>query len=93
MRNAKAKGARREYQARQLLETAGYSVVKAGGSLGIWDLVALGPQGARLVQVKSNEKPRPAERERLALFPRLPYCSKELWVFYDRQREPAIEVL
>ena len=91
--NAKAKGNRRERQARKILETAGYHVVKAGGSLGIFDLVALGPQGARLVQVKSNEKPRPAERERLALFPRLPYCSKELWVFYDRQKEPALEVM
>jgi len=36
---------------------------------------------------------RPAERERLELFPCLPYCSKELWVFYDRIREPLIEVL
>jgi len=91
--NTKAKGSRRERQARVILETAGYYVVKAGGSLGIFDLVALGPQGARLVQVKSNEKPRPAERERLELFPRYPYTSKEVWVFYDRQKEPAIEVM
>jgi Holliday junction resolvase len=91
--NTKAKGSRRERQARTILETDGYYVVKAGGSLGIFDLVALGPQGARLVQVKSNEKPRLAERERLELFPRLPYCSKELWVFYDRVREPAIGVM
>jgi hypothetical protein len=91
--NAKAKGNRRERQARRILEAAGYFVVKAGGSLGCWDLVALGPHGARLVQVKSNEKPRPAERERLALFPRMPYCSKELWIFYDRRREPEIETM
>ncbi|HEV8715905.1 MAG TPA: hypothetical protein VGX03_24140 [Candidatus Binatia bacterium] len=91
--NAKAKGSRRERQARKILELAGYHVVKAGGSLGVFDLIALGPQGARLVQVKSNEKPRPAERERLELFPRLTYASKEVWVFFDRQREPAIEVL
>lgn len=88
--NAKAKGSRRERQARKILELAGYHVVKAAGSLGIFDLVALGPAGARLVQVKSNERPRPAERERLELFPRLPYCTKELWVFYDRQPHPAI---
>ena len=80
-------------QARTILETAGYYVVKAGGSLGLFDLVALGPQGARLVQVTSNEKPQPAERERLELFPRYPYTSKELWVFYDRRKEPTIEVL
>jgi hypothetical protein len=68
-------------------------VVKAGGSLGIFDLVALGPQGARLIQVKSNERPRPAERERLELFTCPPYAVKELWVFYDRIREPSIEVM
>ena len=45
------------------------------GSLGIFDLVALGPQGARFV-----------------LFPGLPYASKEVWVFIDRQREPVVEV-
>ncbi len=91
--DAKAKGSRRERQAPRILETAGYFVVKAGGSLGCWNLVALGPQGARLVQVKSNKKPRPAERERLQLFPRLPYTSKEVWVFYNRKREPVIELL
>lgn len=91
--NAKAKGARRERQARKILESAGYHVVKAGGSLGIFDLVALGPQGARLIQVKSNERPRPAERERLELFTCPPYAVKELWVFYDRIREPSIEVM
>ncbi len=91
--NTKAKGSRRERQARKILETAGYHVVKAGGSLGVFDLVAIGPHGARLIQVKSNEKPRPAERERLALFPCFPYCTKELWVFYDRVRAPVMETL
>lgn len=91
--NTKAKGSRRERQARKILELAGYYVVKAGGSLGLFDLVALGPSGARLVQVKSNERPRPAERERLELFPHFRYTSKEVWVFFDRQREPAIEVM
>ena len=39
--NAKTKGNRRERQARRILELAGYHVVKAGGSLGVFDLVAL----------------------------------------------------
>jgi hypothetical protein len=55
--NAKEKGARREHQARAILEATGYHVVKAGGSLGVFDLVALGLVGARLVQVESNENP------------------------------------
>lgn len=91
--NTKAKGSRRERQARKILESAGYHVVKAGGSLGVFDLVAIGPTGCRLIQVKSNEKPRPAERERLALFTCPPYASKELWIFYDRIREPSVEVV
>jgi hypothetical protein len=36
--NAKAKGSRRERQARKILELAGYHVVKAGGSLGVFNL-------------------------------------------------------
>ncbi|MCH6556304.1 MAG: ABC transporter ATP-binding protein [Chloroflexi bacterium] len=77
---------RAEAKARKLLEQCGYFVVRAGGSFGVWDLVALGPTGVRLIQVKSNAKPRPAERERMQDFPQLPYARKELWVFYDRQR-------
>jgi hypothetical protein len=91
--NIKAKGSRRERQARKLLEATGHYVVKAGGSLGIFDLVALGPTSVRLIQVKSNEKPRSVERERLAQFPWFPFASKELWIFYDRIREPVIELL
>jgi hypothetical protein len=64
--NPTAKGVRREYQARRILELAGYYGVQAGGSLGLWDLAALGPAGVRLARarVKSDGKPRPAERER-----------------------------
>ena len=91
--NTTAKGSRRARQARKILETAGYFVVKAGGSLGVFGLVALGPYGARKVEVKSNEKPRAAERERLELFPCSGYCSKEVGIFFARLKEPGSEVL
>ena len=55
LKNAKAKGSRQERRSMALLEAAGYSCVKSGGSLGEWDVVALGPQGVVLVQVKSNQ--------------------------------------
>jgi Holliday junction resolvase len=93
IKNAKAKGSRRERQAREILELAGYHVLKAGGSLGIFDLVALGPQGARLIQVKSNRNVRTVEREQLELFPRPPYASKEIWIFFDRVKEPSVTIL
>lgn len=77
-----------------MLEAAGWTVVRAGGSLGPFDLVAFSRAGLRLVQVKSNRPPRPAEREALARFDNLPRgATRELWVFRDRERAPEIEVL
>jgi Holliday junction resolvase len=91
--NAKEKGSRRERQAKVILERAGYHVIKAGGSLGLFDLVAVGPASVRLIQVKSNGTPRAVERERLELFPQRSYATKEIWIFYDRCKEPSIEIL
>ena len=42
LRNAKAKGARAERRAITLLEALGYCCTKAGGSLGVFDIVAIG---------------------------------------------------
>jgi hypothetical protein len=89
----KAKGSRRERQARDLLLATGHLVTKAGGSLGAFDLIAV-PMGGdkmylRLVQVKSNAWPRPAERtelERLARLLTKTVCpSVEIWR-YDYRR-------
>lgn len=50
-------GAKRERQVKKLLEDEGWYVVKAGGSLGCADLVALKANHApRLLQVKGDER-------------------------------------
>ena len=101
---AKAKGARRERQARDQLTAEGYAVTKAGGSLGIWDLVAVrrDPLGddylpvVRMIQVKSNRNPGRLETKVLrgdtarymALFVR---C--EVWRYDDRKGKPSILIL
>jgi hypothetical protein len=41
--NAKRKGIHNAHRSRRLLETAGYAVTRAAGSLGAWDLVGIGP--------------------------------------------------
>jgi Holliday junction resolvase len=53
--SSKRKGAHKERQSKQLLEADGWHVTKAGGSLGVADLVAL-KDGERplLVQVKAT---------------------------------------
>jgi Holliday junction resolvase len=72
LKNAKAKGSRLEREVRDIFIRAGYFVVKAGGSLGPADLIALYPGigQVRFIQVKANRWPPPVERgelQRLAL--------------------------
>ena len=95
MKNAKAKGSRNERRARKQLEAEGFYVVKAGGSLGLFDLVCFNREVIRLVQVKSNRTPGRVERERLEAFKNYPKnCTRrEVWIYRDRVKAPAIGVL
>ncbi|PYU28118.1 MAG: hypothetical protein DMG32_03635 [Acidobacteria bacterium] len=77
-----------------MLEAQGWAVVRAAGSLGVFDLVAISRAGVRLVQAKTNRGPSRAESARLAAFDNLPpNATRELWLFRDSLRNPQIEVL
>jgi Holliday junction resolvase len=91
--NSKRKGTRTEHKARRILEAAGYTCLKAGGSLGLFDLVALGPTDVKCIQVKANGYCSAVEREQLALLVVAPNVSKEIWRFKDRVKAPLIERL
>ena len=93
--NAKRKGSRAEHKAIRILEAAGYACTRAAASLGVFDIVAIGPTDIRLVQVKCGDRCQvtAAEREQLLLFVCPGNASKEVWKFFDRQREPVIERL
>jgi Holliday junction resolvase len=92
--NAKAKGARAERRALRILEDAGYCCTKAGGSLGLFDVIAIGPLDVRLVQVKSGgEYLSGVEREAIRALAVPVSCSRECWRFPDRCRAPLIERL
>lgn len=89
--SAKDKGRRTEYKVRDCLEAAGWYVVKAGGSLGIWDLVCLHPDfGVKLIQVKSNRWRGSREDPALIGFQCHPSWTKEVWMWKDRAKEPEI---
>ena len=90
MINAKHKGNRRERQSKALLEAAGYTVTKAGGSLGLWDLCGISATDFVLIQVKSNRPPSPAEREALAGFRCPPNTRRLIHVWHDRERVPRV---
>ena len=53
--NTNSKGARSEREYKAMLEAEGFQVTRSGGSLGQWDLIALG-SCVLLVQVKSGAK-------------------------------------
>ena len=95
MKNPKAKGTRLEHRTIRLLEAVGYSCIRAAGSLGPFDLVAVNRLGSRFIQVKANDWPRPAERETMRLAARnLPPDSLvECWRWDDRSRQPQIRQL
>jgi len=87
--NPKAKGNRLEREAKRILEAMDYDVVKAGGSLGAFDLVAVpkhphalyGPK-VRLIQCKAN---RISGKEIKSIAAHVTLGQKEAWVRKDRQ--------
>jgi Holliday junction resolvase len=91
--NAKCKGRRREYTVRDILRARGFDVVRAAGSLGPADLVALHPSLPTLmVQVKSRDWPHGTEALGLvALAER--YRGRavvQAWRFIDGSTEPSL---
>jgi hypothetical protein len=89
----KRKGSRNELKTKKLLESIGYDCCKAGGSLGIWDIIASHQTHTRYIQVKSNRPPPPVEREQMEDWKPPPYSSKELWVWKDGKRWPEVTIL
>lgn len=91
MFNAKAKGSRNERKTIRLLEAAGYRCTKSGSSLGVWDVIGIGPTDLVLVQVKSNRGPDPTEREAMRMFSAPPNAKKLIHVWYDNGRMPVVK--
>lgn len=88
--NRKAKGTRNERRAKAKLEAESWLVVRAAGSLGLFDLVALHPDyGVKLIQVKTNRRPRGKELTPLRAFLCSPW-RKEIWVYWDGRRDPDV---
>ena len=97
IKNPIQKGRANQLKARRLLEAMGYNVEVAKfsrwGSTDFWnvfDIIAVDKRDIKFIQVKSNRLPSPETREQVEYF-ECPACvSKELWIFYDRKREPRV---
>jgi hypothetical protein len=84
-----AKGRRAEWKSRDYLIACGYTVVRAAGSKGAFDLVAWKADGGMLVQVKSGRWPGRVERAKLLDTPCPPGFKRIVHRWDDRGRAPT----
>ena len=91
--NTKAKGTRLEHKTMDYLEAIGYLTTRSAASLGAFDVIAVGPIGVRLIQVKANRAPGPPEREQMEAISVPDNCTIEYWVWKDYARKPIVSIL
>jgi hypothetical protein len=77
-----------------LLEAEGYCCTRAGGSLGVFDVIAIGSTHVGAIQVKAGtSRLTPAERRAVGAIVVPDNVSREYWRFLDYARAPIIERL
>ncbi|NOT62791.1 MAG: hypothetical protein HOP19_21490 [Acidobacteria bacterium] len=77
----------------KLLEAAGYRCMKAGASLGVFDVIGIGAADVVCVQVKSNAWPRSVEMDALEAFAVPPNVRKVVHRWKDRARQPDVRIV
>jgi Holliday junction resolvase len=91
--NAKAKGNRNEHRSMALLEAAGYACTRAAASLGVFDVIGIGPSDVVLVQVKTRDWPGSVEMEAIRAFPSPPLSKKLIHRYRNRVRLPDVRIV
>ena len=93
LKNAKAKRSRNERRSRDIFLKAGCDVVKAGGSLGLFDLIVIDPYGKVVgIQVKTNGWPGRVETEGLLKWAMgRPTATVLIHRWDDRARAPRVK--
>jgi hypothetical protein len=74
--NCKAKGSRNERRTMRLLQAAGYRCTRSGASLGVFDVIAIGPDAVQLIQVKTGKWPSRNEMKAIQSLPAPPNCRR-----------------
>lgn len=86
----KYKGARLERRIKTTLEAGGWFVIKAGGSLGAYDLIAFSKDVELFIQAKCNRKPPPAEMLEMYRVAKQLSCMHrkfQVWIKKDRDSQ------
>jgi hypothetical protein len=77
----------------KLLEASGYACTRAAASLGVFDVVGIGPSDIVLVQIKTRDWPGAVEMESIRNFAAPPGTKKLLHRWRDGQRLPDVRVV
>ena len=102
MVNTRQKGRRNETRARDAMLAMGYQVQMTAmpskwstqnDLFGLWDLIAINADTIRFVQVKTNQTAPPAWRKEASAWQCPNNCTKEIWIYKDRIKEPIIKLL
>jgi Holliday junction resolvase len=91
LKNAKKKGTRNEHRSMALLEASGYICTRAGGSLGVWDIIGISSRDVVLLQCKTRDWPGSVEMETLQEFKVPTNCRKLVHRWRDRQQLPDVK--
>jgi len=89
--NTKHKGSKNERKSIRYFEAAGYVCMKAGASLGVFDIIGIGSNDIILCQVKSNRWCSSVEVEGMKLFKAPPNARKIIHRWDDYARIPKIQ--
>lgn len=87
------RGRRAEWRSRDRLRQAGYTVVRAAGSKGVFDLIGWTETETLLVQVKCDRWPSPAELTLLRDVPTPPGWQKMVHRWDRRKPAPQVRVI
>lgn len=79
-----------ERKAQKILEKAGYITARTAGSHSPFDVIAICPNGVRLIQVKRVKEQNSINfaleegKEEMLLCPKVPNITLEVWIYRDR---------
>jgi len=92
--SAKSKGSDAEYRCMRRLEKLGYLCIRSSASHSIYDVIAIGPNDVKCIQVKYNTSTLSrAEREAIKAHIVPKNVSKEYWRYIKQKKDPVIEVI
>jgi Holliday junction resolvase len=89
--NHKRKGTAREHRSISLFEALGMHCIRAAGSLGPWDFVAMDSLSIVLCQVKSRDWPSQGEIEAMQQWPAPANAKKIIHRWRNRQGLPDVK--